>query len=482
MMPDDLNPGGIVVRDEAEQPQTGGWRTGAQAPGRPREVRELPPLLALLPRLRDRRSTARRSPASTSATARAASSAPRSARRARSRWSRTNGAELSELQVLTGGEAAAHAMRQIDPDVVPVYPITPQTPIIQGFAKFVAERHGDRRDRQRRVGALGDERRGRRRARRRAHDDRDVVAGDGADGRDRLHRRRDARADRDGGRQPRALGRRSTSTATTPTRCSCATPARSSSSPRTRRRRTTSWSWRRASRSTPTCCSRCSSARTASRSRTPPSRSRCSTTTTCRRFVGEYAIPFPLLDLAPADDAGPVRDARLLLRAARTQLGRAWRRALPVIDEVADEFARPERPAARRARGATGSRTRSARSSSWARPPAPRRTSSTSCAPRASRSGCSRSARSGRFPAREVRDALADAAATSRCSTAPTRRAAPPPLFAEVAAALYGSGVRPAQLRLRPRRPRPPPGGHARGLRARRSACPEELRRTEERG
>ncbi len=43
------------------------------------------------------------------------------------------------LQLLTGGEAVAHAMRQIDPDVVPVYPITPQTPIIQTFAKFVAD-------------------------------------------------------------------------------------------------------------------------------------------------------------------------------------------------------------------------------------------------------------------------------------------------------------------------------------------------------
>ncbi len=42
-------------------------------------------------------------------------------------------------RVLTGGEAAAEAMRQIDPDVVPVYPITPQTPIIQGYAKFVAD-------------------------------------------------------------------------------------------------------------------------------------------------------------------------------------------------------------------------------------------------------------------------------------------------------------------------------------------------------
>ncbi|HET8529452.1 MAG TPA: hypothetical protein VFL60_11105 [Gaiellaceae bacterium] len=48
-------------------------------------------------------------------------------------------------QLLTGGEAVAHAMRQIDPDVVPAYPITPQTPIIQGFAKFVADgrAHGE---------------------------------------------------------------------------------------------------------------------------------------------------------------------------------------------------------------------------------------------------------------------------------------------------------------------------------------------------
>ena len=49
------------------------------------------------------------------------------------------------LQLLTGGEAVAHAMRQIDPDVIPMYPITPQTPIIQGFAKFVADgkAHGE---------------------------------------------------------------------------------------------------------------------------------------------------------------------------------------------------------------------------------------------------------------------------------------------------------------------------------------------------
>jgi pyruvate ferredoxin oxidoreductase alpha subunit len=46
-------------------------------------------------------------------------------------------------QLLTGGEAVAHAMRQIEPDVVPVYPITPQTPIIQKFASFVADGKAD---------------------------------------------------------------------------------------------------------------------------------------------------------------------------------------------------------------------------------------------------------------------------------------------------------------------------------------------------
>jgi pyruvate ferredoxin oxidoreductase alpha subunit len=42
-------------------------------------------------------------------------------------------------KLLTGGVAVAHALRQIDPDVMPVYPITPQTPIIQAFAKFVSD-------------------------------------------------------------------------------------------------------------------------------------------------------------------------------------------------------------------------------------------------------------------------------------------------------------------------------------------------------
>lgn len=37
-----------------------------------------------------------------------------------------------------GAEAYAEAMRQIEPDVVAAYPITPQTPIIEKFADFVA--------------------------------------------------------------------------------------------------------------------------------------------------------------------------------------------------------------------------------------------------------------------------------------------------------------------------------------------------------
>ena len=34
---------------------------------------------------------------------------------------------------MTGNEAVAHGMRQIDPDVVAAYPITPQTDIVQYF-------------------------------------------------------------------------------------------------------------------------------------------------------------------------------------------------------------------------------------------------------------------------------------------------------------------------------------------------------------
>ena len=40
---------------------------------------------------------------------------------------------------VTGNEAVANAMRQVNPDVVAAYPITPQTEIVQIFAQFVAD-------------------------------------------------------------------------------------------------------------------------------------------------------------------------------------------------------------------------------------------------------------------------------------------------------------------------------------------------------
>ena len=44
---------------------------------------------------------------------------------------------------LTGGAASAEALRQINPMVMPVYPITPQTPIIETFAKICANGKAD---------------------------------------------------------------------------------------------------------------------------------------------------------------------------------------------------------------------------------------------------------------------------------------------------------------------------------------------------
>jgi len=46
-------------------------------------------------------------------------------------------------KALTGGAAAAEALRQINPDVMPAYPITPQTPIIETFAKIEAQKKVD---------------------------------------------------------------------------------------------------------------------------------------------------------------------------------------------------------------------------------------------------------------------------------------------------------------------------------------------------
>ena len=44
-----------------------------------------------------------------------------------------------QVKALTGAEASAEAMRQIAPDVVPMYPITPQTQIVEVYSKFAAD-------------------------------------------------------------------------------------------------------------------------------------------------------------------------------------------------------------------------------------------------------------------------------------------------------------------------------------------------------
>ena len=46
---------------------------------------------------------------------------------------------MAKIKALTGAEASAEAMRQINPDVCAAFPITPQTPVMQVFADFVAD-------------------------------------------------------------------------------------------------------------------------------------------------------------------------------------------------------------------------------------------------------------------------------------------------------------------------------------------------------
>jgi len=45
----------------------------------------------------------------------------------------------AEVKALEGDKAVAEAMRQINPDVVAAYPVTPQTEIVMEFSQFVAE-------------------------------------------------------------------------------------------------------------------------------------------------------------------------------------------------------------------------------------------------------------------------------------------------------------------------------------------------------
>jgi len=45
---------------------------------------------------------------------------------------------MTKMIGMTGNEAVAEAMRQINPDVVAAYPITPQTEIVQIYSSFVS--------------------------------------------------------------------------------------------------------------------------------------------------------------------------------------------------------------------------------------------------------------------------------------------------------------------------------------------------------
>ncbi|MEG1583111.1 MAG: pyruvate ferredoxin oxidoreductase, partial [Cetobacterium sp.] len=46
---------------------------------------------------------------------------------------------MSIRERMSGNEAVATAMRQINPDVMPAFPITPSTEVPQYFSKFVAD-------------------------------------------------------------------------------------------------------------------------------------------------------------------------------------------------------------------------------------------------------------------------------------------------------------------------------------------------------
>lgn len=45
---------------------------------------------------------------------------------------------MAKVVAVTGNEACANALRQVNPDVCGIYPITPQTDMMQRFASFIA--------------------------------------------------------------------------------------------------------------------------------------------------------------------------------------------------------------------------------------------------------------------------------------------------------------------------------------------------------
>ena len=45
---------------------------------------------------------------------------------------------MAQIVAVTGNEAVANALRQVNPDVCAAYPITPQTEMMQRFSSFVS--------------------------------------------------------------------------------------------------------------------------------------------------------------------------------------------------------------------------------------------------------------------------------------------------------------------------------------------------------
>src|SRR5512143_2705231 len=58
-----------------------------------------------------------------------------------SSWKRraNNMAVATKIVAVTGNQAVAEAFRQLNPDVMPAYPITPSTGIMESFTKFVSD-------------------------------------------------------------------------------------------------------------------------------------------------------------------------------------------------------------------------------------------------------------------------------------------------------------------------------------------------------
>ena len=214
----------------------------------------------------------------------------------------------------------------------------------------------------------------------------------------------------------------------------------------------------------PDVCCRCSSARTASRSRTRRSRVELLADDDVRGFVGDYRIPYPLLDIAHPTTQGPfaMPDYYFELRAPADGRDAS---APAGASRAREEFERALRPRAT---------ARSRRTRIDERRPRDR-------LPRLDgRHGQGRRRRAARrgervglleirsfrpFPARRFARRCSTASRRRRCSTAPTRPAERRRSSPSVAAALAGTGARVRAPRLRPRRPRAPSRGRPRDLR-----------------